>query len=128
MDLDGLDDWLRRYFDAWVSNEPDEVAALFSEDAEYHVDPFSGPRMRGRDEIVVRWTSHPEAQQDVRWSYEPLAVAGERGIAQWRVSFAPNGVADQRTEIDGILLVDFDGHRRCTVHREWQVTRDVPST
>jgi ketosteroid isomerase-like protein len=125
MDRQEFDDWLRRYFEAWVSNDPDEVGAVFAEDAVYHVDPFSGPRMRGRREIVERWTSEPDAQQDVRWSYEPLALAGDRGIAQWRVSFAPGGAADRRTEVDRILVITFDAEGRCTEHREWQVTRDV---
>jgi hypothetical protein len=125
MDLREFDGWLRRYFEAWVSNEPEEVAALFAEHAVYHVDPFSGPRMRGRREIVERWTAEPGAQLDVRWAYEPLAVAGDRGVAHWRVSFTPGGATDRRTELDGILLVTFDAHGRCTEHREWYLSRDV---
>jgi hypothetical protein len=35
MDLESFRNWLERYFAAWGSNEPDDVAALFAEDAEY---------------------------------------------------------------------------------------------
>ena len=128
MDRQGFDHWLRRYFQAWVSNDRDAVGALFSEEAVYYVNPFLGPRMRGRAEIVDVWTSEPDAQRNIRWSYEPLAVQGDRGIAQWRVSFAPGG--RQRGPIDhpedlgkaavGLLMrVRLDGivrmHRFVTV-------------
>jgi ketosteroid isomerase-like protein len=43
MDRGGFEDWLRRYFDAWVSNDPVDVAALFTEDALYWVGPFREP-------------------------------------------------------------------------------------
>ncbi len=125
MDRQEFDDWLRRYFEAWVSNDRDAVGKLFAEDAVYHVNPFSGPRMTGRAEIVDVWTSEPEAQRDIRWTYEPLAVEGDRGIAHWQVSFAPEGATDRRTELDGILVVTFDGDGRCTDHREWYAVRDV---
>jgi len=40
MDREGFEGWLRRYFDAWVSNDPVDVASLFTEDAIYWVGPF----------------------------------------------------------------------------------------
>ena len=127
MDLEAFDAWLRRYFEAWGSNEGAAVAELFAEDALYFVEPFGGPRMRGRAEIVQQWTSDPDAQRDVRWEYEPIAVVGRRGVAHWRVSFAPDGLADRRVELDGILLIDFDDAGRCTEHREWYLRREVPA-
>jgi uncharacterized protein (TIGR02246 family) len=51
MDRAGFEGWLRRYFEAWVSNDPDDVAALFTEDALYWVGPFREPWV-GRDQIV----------------------------------------------------------------------------
>jgi SnoaL-like protein len=56
MDPAGFEDWLGRYFDAWVSNDPADVASLFTEDAIYRVGPFREPWV-GRDQIVDRWTS-----------------------------------------------------------------------
>ena len=43
MDRVSAREWPDRYFEAWVSNDPDEVAALFTEDAVYAVSPFSEP-------------------------------------------------------------------------------------
>ena len=49
--------------------------------------------------------------------FEILAMEGERGIASWRVSF--DAEDDLRVTLDGILVCDFDGQGRCTLHREW---------
>jgi len=119
-------DWLERYFRAWVSNDPEDVAALFTEDAVYWVDPFREPR-RGRDEIVRAWVSGP--QDDVSYAYEPLGVTGDSGVAHWAVSSRTPGEPG-KTELDGILLITFAGDGRCREHREWFSSRrlvDAPS-
>ena len=113
--LEGFRDWLEGYFAAWVSNDPDDVAALFAEDAVYWIDPFRDPH-RGRDQIVSAWVSEP--QEDVAYAYEPLAVTGDVGIAHWNLSAASPG-APGRAEFDGILLIRFASDGRCLEHREW---------
>ena len=122
MDLGALGDWLERYFAAWESNDPDDVAALFAPDAVYSYGPFRD-EARGRDEIVRRWVEGG-VLPGLRWSYEALAVEGARGVANWRVSFDSE---EGRTELDGILVLGFDERGRCTSHREWYDRRVVPA-
>lgn len=119
MELDALADWLERYFAAWASNDPAAVSALFAEDAVYSYGPFR-EEARGRDEIVRRWVEGGPQQPGLRTAFEPLAVMGERGVASWRVSFDGDG---GRVELDGVLVLDFDGQGRCTRHREWYAQR-----
>lgn len=38
-----LADWIAAYERAWGSNEPDEIGALFTEDALYYPAPFVEP-------------------------------------------------------------------------------------
>jgi uncharacterized protein (TIGR02246 family) len=114
--------WLDGYFAAWISNEADDVAALFAEDAVYSVGPFSDA-WTGRDEIVARWTSG--AQEDVEYAYEILAVDGDTGIAHWNVKARSEGQT-ARSEWDGILLITFAPDGRCREHGEWLVRRDLP--
>ena len=71
MDRDAFGGWLEAYFAAWVTNEPGDVAALFTENATYAVGPFADV-WEGRDEIVRRWTS--VAQEDVEYTYEVLSL------------------------------------------------------
>jgi uncharacterized protein (TIGR02246 family) len=47
-----LADWIARYERAWASNDPDEIGALFSDDASYFTAPFREP-WRGRQQIVA---------------------------------------------------------------------------
>jgi ketosteroid isomerase-like protein len=122
VDLDDLRTWLDRYFAAWRSNDAAEVEALFAPDAVYSYGPLRG-EAHGRDEIVRRWVEGG-VQPDLRTAFEPLAVAGDRGVAHWQVSFDDG---DGRTELDGILVLDFDAEGRCVLHREWYEERRTPS-
>jgi len=123
MRKDRFERWLDAYFLAWISNEPNDVAALFTEDATYSVGPFAEP-WAGRAEIVRRWISG--AQQDVEYAYEILAVEGDTGIAHWNVK-AGTGGGSARGEWDGILLITFSSDGRCREHREWLVRRELPA-
>jgi hypothetical protein len=114
MDLERFRGWLDAYFAAWVSNDPDDVRKLFAEDAVYWWGPFREPA-EGREAIVAAWVDGPP-QAQVEWSHEPFAVVGNRGMAHWRVSCGDQG---DRTEMDGILAIDFDENNRCVEHREW---------
>lgn len=125
MELEGFEAWLRGYFDAILSNDPGEVADLFAEDAEYWVNPFEGPRWRGRDEVVRAWTARPLA--NVQYRYETLAVVGDIGIAHWNVLHDHPEARGTRVELDGILVITFDGDGRCVEHREWVVERELPA-
>jgi SnoaL-like protein len=120
MDREAFGGWLEAYFAAWISNEPDDVGALFTEDATYAVGPFADVWV-GRQEIVSRWTSG--AQEDVAYAYEILAFEGETGIAHWNVRARPEG-EPHRAEWDGILLITFAPDGRCLDHREWLVRRE----
>jgi len=78
MDVGAFEAWLDANLAAWVSNDPVDVAALFTEDAALAVGPFSEPWV-GRDEIVARWTTG--LQDDVMFDHDVLGVAGNIG---WR--------------------------------------------
>jgi ketosteroid isomerase-like protein len=123
VDLEAFRGWLERYFAAWATNDPDDVTALFAEDAEYSWGPYREPA-RGRDDIV-RWWTDGGAQPELRTSFEPIAVEGDRGVAHFTAAFrTPDGAL---AELDGILVCTFDEGGRCTLHREWYERRETPS-
>lgn len=123
--LDQLTRWLRGYFDAWVSNDPRVVAALFSEDAVYFYGDFLAPS-RGRDTIVARWIANPEQQTGIESRFEPLAAGGDTGIAHWHVAYNSGTRGGRRMEIDGILVLRFNAALECVEHREWYARREAP--
>jgi ketosteroid isomerase-like protein len=119
VDLSAFSAWLDAYFHAWVSNDPDDVTALFTEDATYQVGPFAEP-WRGRDEIVGRWVEGGTLSDPV-FEWEPLVLQDEVGVARWNVRWAGDAGDNQQ---DGVLVLRFAADGRCAEHREWYVTRE----
>jgi ketosteroid isomerase-like protein len=122
--LDQLSEWLRRYFYAWVSNDPNDVSPLFAEDAIYFYGPFNEPT-RGREGIIKRWIANPDKQFDITPRYEAIAVNGDLGVAYCNVKFRTQSNNTQFNELDGILLVRFNSAMGCIEHREWYSHRAV---
>ncbi len=123
MDREGFRAWLEGYFDAWRSNDPAAVEALFAEDAVYSYGPFREPAV-GPETIVRNWIQGG-IQPGLETSFEILATEGERGVAGFRVSF--DAEAGDRVTMDGVLVCDFDAEGRCTLHREWYERGDHPA-
>jgi len=84
MDRERAQDWLDRYVAAWLSYEPDEIAALFSEDASYRYHPHDDPTV-GREAVVASWlgqdASEGASTRDAPGTYEadyaPIAIDGD---------------------------------------------------
>jgi ketosteroid isomerase-like protein len=108
-------EWADRYFDAWRTNDPSDVAALFAENAVYFYGPFRPPA-EGREEIVRRWIANAD-QQDVVTTHEVIATNGNTGVVHWTVRFRDGD--GRNVALDGILVVTLDGSGRCVEHREW---------
>ena len=103
--------WMQGYLEAWSSNDPDQVAALFTEDAQYFTDPFGEPR-RGRPEIVAGWLEDADEPGSFAFEWSPLAVTPEMSIIEgvtrysagpvysnlWVIRFAPDGRAREFIE------------------------------
>jgi hypothetical protein len=125
-DRDRFDSWLRRFARAWEVRDPDRAAALFSEDGCYRETPFDEP-LRGAQEIRAYWSSLPQAREDIRFTYDVLAVTESWGIAHWHGAYTPVDRAT-RLELDGILLVSLDDEERCREFREWSNRRELSSS
>jgi hypothetical protein len=127
LSLDYFSDWLHRYFEAWVSNDPAEVSSLFSEEAVYFYGPFQEP-MRGKESIVANWIANPGKQAEVVYRFEALATQDDLGIAHWNVRFRKASGRRTRYEIDGILVLRFNSALECVEHREWFSSREIKPT
>jgi hypothetical protein len=114
------------YGHAWIENGEEPVRALFAEEAVYYVSPFKPPWV-GRDEIVANWVADPEAQEDVVFEHSPLAATADTGIARWNVTYTRTAGAPVRVEMDGILVLKFDGEGKCVEHQEWFFKREKPA-
>jgi len=75
MTPDDVSAWVDRYLLAWTTNDSDDIAALFTEDGEYHESPYTTEWI-GRDQIVEGWQSRWDWQQG-GWTFEWQLVSIE---------------------------------------------------
>jgi ketosteroid isomerase-like protein len=105
-----LTKWMTDYRAAWESADPNEIKALFTEDALYYTDPFVEP-MRGWDEIVELWAKRADAPGTTTFTWSPFVITDELAIITgetdygsikysnlWVIRFAPDGRATEFTE------------------------------
>ena len=117
--------WLDAYERAWETYDPEQIAALFSERAEYRWHPYDEPVV-GRDEIVRAWVS-PDGNESSRdepgtylGEYHPFAVDGNRAVAigtsTYWTDVSRSKVA--RSYYNNWLL-EFDDDGRCSSFTEY---------
>ncbi|MCT9819940.1 nuclear transport factor 2 family protein [Microbacterium sp. W1N] len=98
-------EWLNGYITAWTTKDPDDVRAVFSDDAEYWFRPDDDDPEIGIDAILAMWKEPEptEAVHDLRVLIENDALAIITGTVDypghqsysnmWEVWFAPDGRA-----------------------------------
>ncbi|WP_084964427.1 YybH family protein [Thermoactinospora rubra] len=102
--------WIDGYVRAWNSNDPDDIASLFTDDARYHTEPFSAP-WEGREEIVANWLARADQPGEANFEWRTVAVDGDVGVVQgttrypdqtfsnlWVIRFSPDGRCREFTE------------------------------
>ena len=103
--------WMRAYLVAWASNEPEDIRALFTEDAGYRTEPYADP-WRGHEQIVDGWLHHADSADSFTFEWAPLVVTAELSVVEgttrystgtvysnlWVIRFGPDGRAREFTE------------------------------
>ena len=121
MDRTSASEWLARYVAAWKSYDPEQIAALFAEDAEYRYRPSQPDPLRGRDAIVADWLSNRDEPGTYTAHYEPVAVDGDVVVATGTSSYLRAGGASE--VYDNCFVMRFDGSGRCVSFTEWYMKR-----
>jgi SnoaL-like domain len=113
-DLAGrLRTWVGAYVEAWNSNDPAAIGALFSQDAAYYTEPFSSP-WRGRDEIVRRWLDRKDAPGQTEFRWQPVAVAQDVAVIQGETVYR-----DPPRTYSNLWVIRLDAEGRCAEFTEW---------
>lgn len=99
--------WVEQYLLAWRTNEATDIAALFSDDAEYHETPYDTDWI-GRDEIVEGWQSRWDWQQG-GWTFE-WNILSVDGLA---VVVTGVGHYTKLGDFDNVWTLQFDASGRC---------------
>jgi hypothetical protein len=101
------------YVTAWSSNDPGDIGALFTEDAEYLTEPYAEP-WRGRGEIVDQWIEHRDEPGDASFTWEPVVETPGVCVVQGRTIYH-----EPPRTYRNLWLIHLDASGRCRRFTEW---------
>jgi hypothetical protein len=85
IDYAAAGEWLEAYGRAWETFDGDAWVALFTDDAEYHEDPFGAPLVGHNAFGHTCWSRG--VQTDVEFTVERHWVSGTTVLAAWHATF-----------------------------------------
>src|SRR5262245_35582701 len=109
--------WMDGYVRAWTSNQPAEIAELFTDDAVYDPQTGDGP-WEGRDEIVAAWTEIDDQPDEWTFEWEPVIEQPDLGIITGRTVYTD----EDNKSFRNLWVLRFEpDHHRCTEFAEWWI-------
>jgi ketosteroid isomerase-like protein len=108
---------LERYGQAWEAFDGDAWVDLFTDEAEYHGDPFGAPLV-GHNALRAFLLESARIQRDVDFTVERHWVSGSTVLAAWHASWTDRG--DGRVvRWAGFLTAEVEPGGRIGRFREW---------
>jgi hypothetical protein len=112
-----FDHWVQEYLDAWKTNKPDAIAALFTEEATYLTQAFREP-WSGREAIVKGWIERAPWQGKWSFDYRWWAVEGSVGVLEGITTYHSQGA-----QYSNIWVIRLERNGRCSEFREQWVRK-----
>lgn len=113
--------WLDGYRQAWRTDDPSDIAALFTESATYSPWPFSAP-WAGRDAIVGKWIERGDSKRTWSFDHEILAVEGDTAVIRGLTTY-PEQDGDPEGVYANIWLIRLEPDGRAREFAEWWVEK-----
>ena len=110
--------WMLAYVSAWDSNDPGDITALFTDDAEYFPAPHVRPAV-GHDAIVTWWLSARDEPGDHAFTWRPVAITPTTAVIRGRTDYA-----DGRS-YENLWVVEFAPDGRASRYTEWYMSIDA---
>ena len=117
IDYAAAGDLLVAYGEAWRTFDGDAWVALFTEDAEYHNEPFEPPLV-GHNPLRAYLLEVAGSQRDVEFTVERHWVSGTTVLAAWQVAFVKRATG-QLVRLAGFLTAEVAPDSRINRFREW---------
>jgi len=120
-----FEQWLERYRAAWTTDDPQQIGALFTEDATYSPWPFSKP-WEGREAIVGKWVERGDSKDPWRFDSELIAVEGDTGVVKGLTTYPAH---DEQPEdaYSNIWVIRLEPDGRARSFAEWWIQRPKPA-
>jgi ketosteroid isomerase-like protein len=118
-----LDDWMESYVEAWASNDPAMIAALFTPDAVYDPQTADGER-HGIDEIIEFWLGKEDQEDnwdEDNWDFEWLPLVENEELA---VITGATTYIDPPMTFRNLFVIRFAPDGRCRDFTEWYIEEE----
>jgi ketosteroid isomerase-like protein len=125
VDHAGGGELLERYARAWQTFDGDAWVSLFTEEAEYHEDPFEPP-MVGHNALRAYLLEAAEAQDQVEVTVERHWVVGSTVLAAWHAAYVRRA-GRARVRLAGFMTLEIAEDGRIARFREWWHRRETPA-
>ena len=117
IDYAAAGDLLEAYGRAVETFDGDAWVAIFTDDAEYHVDPFGAPLV-GHNAVRAYLLDASASQQDVEFTVERHWASGATVLAAWRLTFIRRATG-RRVRVAGFMTAEVASDGRIERFREW---------
>jgi ketosteroid isomerase-like protein len=124
IDYATANDLLEAWAEAQRTFDGDDWVALFSDDAEYHVDPFGAPLV-GHNALRAYLLESARTRKDVDITVERHWVSGATVLAAWHGTWVARDTG-RVVRIAGFLTAEVANDGRISHYREW--TQVAPDT
>ena len=105
--------WVDGYLAAWASNDPERIAALFTDDAVYLPEPYAHG-WQGVAAIVAGWLARKDEPGSFTFRWEPVAVEGDVAVIRGETRYL-----DPPAVYSNVWVIAFGPGGRCREFREW---------
>lgn len=110
--------WVEGYRKAWLSNDPDDVRSLFTDDAVYEFQPNDPEALHGADAIVDYWVKEPDTPGEHEFEWHDLPA--ESQVVQGVTTYDDG---KRRLVYDNLWVLDLADDGRARHFTEWYMKR-----
>jgi len=116
-----LSNWVESYRRAWASNDPADIRALFTPDAEYFTAPYR-PAWRGHDEIVDGWLGRRDEPGNWTFRYEITLASPDLNVVRGWTTYR-----EPLRAYSNLWLIELADDGRCRRFTEWFMLEEEPT-
>lgn len=110
--------WVAAYETAWRTNDPEDIRALFTDDAAYSTQPWGSP-WTGADAIVDGWLESRDEPGTYTFEWDVAGVDGDRAFIEARTVYAPDSDRPDSRTYRNLWVIDFVEGGRARAFTEW---------
>lgn len=118
--IDDVTRWVDLYRTAWESNLPDDIRAVFTEDAVYRSRPHDPEPATGVDAIVEGWLEEQDPPGSTTFQWHPIAVEGDVAVIQCVTGYPAGPKAGT---YDNLWVVRLSRDGRASEFTDWWIQR-----